>query len=330
MNTDFFAVQSSVIAPQALLNVLNDRYNIKFHTCRLWSGGINDVYNLQSETGTLYLRISHSIRFTKEDFNEEVYIINTLHEHGIPACVPIADKNCEYIWEISAPEGQRYAVLFSEAKQVNSEDNINKLYNLGVMSAKLHLVSDTQNFTVSREPLMYHQLVTHSLENLREPLVNRKEDFEFLRTSAESLWEFISDRLVQESPYYGYCHGDIHSGNVFFNGEDPQIFDFDCMGYGYRAYDICIYAWNETFSNDNYIETDEWKKYLKGYSSVRNLSENELACIPAFSALRHLWLMGLHIDATATTFDWSTLNDGYYDYHISRYKLWYNRIFTSK
>jgi Ser/Thr protein kinase RdoA (MazF antagonist) len=109
---------------------------------------------------------------------------------------------------------------------------------------------------------------------LKEPLKNRQEDYKFLQTSSQSLWKFIKDRLVEEPPNYGYCHGDMHSGNVFFDGEQPKIFDFDCMGYGYRAYDICIIVWNETFSKDDYIETDEWKKYIEGYSSVRKLLAN--------------------------------------------------------
>jgi Ser/Thr protein kinase RdoA (MazF antagonist) len=164
---------------------------------------------------------------------------------------------------------------------------------------------------------------------LKEPLKNRQEDYKFLQTSSQSLWKFIKDRLVEEPPNYGYCHGDMHSGNVFFDGEQPKIFDFDCMGYGYRAYDICIIVWNETFSKDDYIETDEWKKYIEGYSSVRKLLANELSCIPAFAALRHLWHMGLHLDTTDINNNWSWLNDNYFNQQISKYKLWYNRVFPS-
>lgn len=91
-------------------------------------------------------------------------------------------------------------------------------------------------------------------------------------------------------------YGDLHRGNVHFNGNKPTIFDFDCMGYGYRAYDICIYAWNESFHNQEYLNTDEWKSFLEGYESIRKLTEAEKECIPAFMALRQVWLMGLHAD----------------------------------
>lgn len=42
--------------------------------------------------------------------------------------------------------------------------------------------------------------------------------------------------LQAENPYYCFCHGDIHRGNVFFCDTTPRIFDFDCMGKGYRMY----------------------------------------------------------------------------------------------
>jgi Ser/Thr protein kinase RdoA (MazF antagonist) len=163
MNMVYFPVQSSMLDPKALLITLNSRYNIRFETCRLWSGGVNDVYILLTEIGILYLRVSHAKRFSRNDYAEELYIINTLYKNGVPACTPIVDKNNDYIWEINAPEGMRYAVLFNEAKCVVSGERLNQLYNFGVMSAKLHAVSDVQNFIVSREPITFHQLAEHPL-----------------------------------------------------------------------------------------------------------------------------------------------------------------------
>ena len=141
------------------------------------------------------------------------------------------------------------------------------------------------------------------------------------------LWDYVKAALPQKAPYYGYCHGDMHSGNIFFVEDQPQIFDFDCMGYGYRAYDICIFAWSTTFRQQNFIETQSWQMYLEGYSSIRKLGEDELRCIPAFAALRCLWLMGLHLDGTAYKNSWSVFNDGYFNNNMTLFKLWYYRVF---
>jgi Ser/Thr protein kinase RdoA (MazF antagonist) len=58
--------------------------------------------------------------------------------------------------------------------------------------------------------------------------------------------------------FYGWYHGDVHAKNVCFKNNVPTIFDFVCMGYGWRAYDICVFAWYETFNAycvDNVLKT---------------------------------------------------------------------------
>lgn len=328
MYSDIFPVQSSQLDTKALLKAMNERYEVNVENCRLWNPGVNDVYILWTNIGTLYLRVSHAARYSQNDYEEEIFIINTLHKFGIPAATPIADKNDNYLWEIHAPEGTRYAVLFHEARHTTTDRRENQLYNMGVMAAKIHEISDEQKFNVSREPIEWHQLVEHPLERIIESFVERQADYEFLKTSSKSLWEFIERKLPKKAPYYGYCHGDMHGGNVIFDGDKPQIIDFDCMGYGYRAYDICIYAWNETFGHEDYIDSEEWKKYIDGYCNVRELEEAELSCIPAFAALRHIWLIGLHLDGTDINNPWSWMDDNYFNHQIKMYKLWYNRAFT--
>jgi Ser/Thr protein kinase RdoA (MazF antagonist) len=328
--SDFYPVVCSYLDPKALLCSINERYEMKTETCQLWNSGVNAVYKLCTDMGILYLRVSHAARYSRKDYEEEVYIINLLHKQDVPAMTPIADKNSEYIWEIHAPEGTRYAIIFHEAKNAASGSSINQLYNIGVTAAKFHRVADEMNFTVSREPILWHQLSEHPIEMLAEPLRERQADIELLKTCSKELQNFIETKIPKKEPYYGFCHGDMHNGNVFFYGEDPQIFDFDCMGYGYRAYDICIFAWSKTFGQEDYIKSDEWKKYLEGYSSIRKLEEAELSCISALAALRQIWLMGLHLDGTKINSEWAWLNDGYFDFHIKIFKLWYYRTFPEQ
>lgn len=97
------------------------------------------------------------------------------------------------------------------------------------------------------------------------------------------------------------------------------------MGYGWRAYDICVYAWNETLDDEKYIEKEPWNSFLDGYSSIRKLSEIELSSIPVFAALRELWLLGLHTDVIKRNAGCSWYNDSYFDRGISIFKLWYER-----
>lgn len=326
MSDKYFPVRYSQLNPAALKNELTKRYELEEPmSCRVFNSGVNDIYIIKVGKEVFYLRVSLTGIYERRDYEEEIFIINTLCENGIRAAAPVCCRDGSYIWEINAPEGRRYAVLFTEAKRTPSEDKVKKAYNLGCMAAQIHTIADEKNFIVCRAPIDLVQLAKKPLELIQPYLAHRTADYEFLSNAAEKLCRYVGDNFGHEKPYYGYCHGDIHSGNVFFEGDAPKIFDFDCMGYGWRAYDICVFAWNETFGDEKYIETEAWKAFLEGYNFVRQLSETELASINAFAALRELWLMGLHADVIERNAECSWYNDGYFDYHIGIFKLWYKR-----
>jgi len=325
-DTTFFPVRYSQLNPNAIKNELAKRYSLEQPlSCRIFDYGLNDIYIVKTGNGIYYLRISLTDMHEKHDYEEETFIINTLCKNGIHAAAPVCCRDGSIVWEINAPEGIRYAVLFTEAKKSPSEDNVRKGYNLGSELARIHKVADENDFTVSRAPIDLVQLAEKPLKMIQPFLSHRPADYDFLCSTAEKLCRYVEENFSYEKPYYGYCHGDIHGGNVFFDCDEPQIFDFDCMGYGWRTYDICVFAWNETFSDEKYIETDAWKAFLDGYNSVRKLSEKELNSISTFAALREIWLMGLHAGMMDRNAGCSWYNDGYFDYHIKIIQLWYNR-----
>jgi Ser/Thr protein kinase RdoA (MazF antagonist) len=330
MDNTYFPIRYSQLDPKALKEELNQRYVFDEKvSCRLFDYGLNDIYQVKSENIVYYLRVSLAGVHNRKDYEEEIFIINTLSKNNISVAAPIKCNDGQYIWEINAPEGKRYAVLFEEAKKLPSDNSKLKSHNLGIMLAKLHEAADNNDFTVSRKPIDLIQLAEEPLEAIYPFLNHRQVDYDFIKTAAKELCAYIKEKLRLEKPYYGYCHGDIHSGNVFFDGDNPKIFDFDCMGYGWRAYDICVYAWNETGGDESYIEKEPWNAFLEGYNSIRRLSETELEAINAFAALRELWLMGLHADVIERNAGSCWYNDDYFDFRLKLFKLWYNR-FASK
>ena len=326
-----FPVRYSQLDPRELRVELMKRYGFNENlSCNLFDSGLNDIYIVKLDSYLYYLRISLTAVHEKHDYEEEISIINTLCQNDIPAVVPIKCKDGQYIWDINAPEGKRFAVLFEEAKNQPSDNHEKKCYNLGKSLAKLHMVADSNNFKVSREPIDLNQLAIKPLGLISPYLKHRKEDYDFIQKASEQISTYIEKNLSFEKPYYGYCHGDIHNGNVFFNGDNPTIFDFDCMGYGWRAYDICVYAWNETAGCEDYIDKEPWKAFLEGYNSIRKLSDIELVSINAFAALRELWLMGLHARVVEQNAGCSWYNDSYFDFRMKQFKLWYHRFDKKK
>lgn len=184
----------------------------------------------------------------------------------------------------------------------------------------LHQVSDQLEMKCHRETIEYYQLVEHPLQII-ENAVERTDTVQKLKERADKIWGSIIESIPREQPYYGFCHGDVHSGNLYFWNRQPQIFDFDCMGFGYRAYELAVYLWDETSVNDNFIESEQWNNYLKGYQEVRKLSQQEIQLIPAFAALRQLWFIGVIVDATRINNSWDGLNQYFFEQQWNRFNF---------
>ena len=114
----------------------------------------------------------------------------------------------------------------------------------------------------------------------------------------ERLAEHVRHRLLElprTPPGYGLCHGDLHPGNVRFDADgEPTLFDFDCMGYGWRAYDLTVFLWNAFGEGrTKRWRASRWRSFLRGYQEVRPCPEGLDEVMPLFLVARQIWLMGV-------------------------------------
>lgn len=119
------------------------------------------------------------------------------------------------------------------------------------------------------------------------------------------------------------CHGDLHGANVYFNEGTLTHFDFDCGGYGWRAYDISVFLWAKVRGREKeHFNNERWIGFLDSYQKHKVLSENDLKAIPIFVAIREIWLMGLH---TGNSHIWSCgwQNDDYFNTNLQFLRHWY-------
>lgn len=321
-----FKVRYSQLSPAAIKDELMKRYDFKEPIqCEFFDSGMNDIYRIKTSMEYYYLRISQTGMHDEKDYDEEINILLDLLHIEIPVVRPVRAKDGTFLWKINAPEGIRYGVLFAEVKNKPSEDKKARFRNLGRNIAKMHQRADENHYICSRNPIDLTALIREPLERIQPYLKNRETDYEFLVESSKKLGKLIEDKLQPEEPYYGFCHGDLHSGNIFFEEMTPVIFDFDCMGYGYRAYDLCVYAWNESYQNNDYMEGEEWRALLEGYDEIRSLNDQEVQSLEGFIALRQLWLMGLHADVMQRNAGCCWYNDNYFNEQIKIYRNWYDK-----
>ena len=92
------------------------------------------------------------------------------------------------------------------------------------------------------------------------------------------------------------------------------FFDFDCGGFGYRAYDLAVFLWCCRLQDAVAVR---WAPFLKSYRETRSVHVRDVQAIPLFVCARYLWHMGVH---TQNSPDWGIdfLNDKYFDDHLNR------------
>ncbi len=143
---------------------------------------------------------------------------------------------------------------------------------------------------------------------------------------------------ILQSSRYGLCHGDLHKMNLLIDDQQRvTVIDWDCVGYGWRAYDVAVLRWSigpaVGPAGIGKTKTEQvYAAYLDGYQSVRLLSPTEVAAIPYFVAVRIIWVAGQEI-GQALERGWGTrwINDAYFDDWIDVLKRWIAEygLFTS-
>ena len=123
---------------------------------------------------------------------------------------------------------------------------------------------------------------------------------EDVRTTLERVEATIRDRLAiygKAPERFNLIHADMRLANLLVDKEGTSLIDFDDCGHGWLMYDFAAAI--------SFIEDDpripNWKAaWLRGYQSVRALSDADLAEIDTFVMLRRMALLawiGSHIEA---------------------------------
>ena len=328
---NYFPVTHSTLSIKALTTDILPEYDLgAIVDFRFLNLGLNDTYALKTANGEKYiLRVYRAGWRSLSDISYEMDALNHLSNKGIPISKPLPQKDGRLIQTVSAPEGARHVVLFTyaegKAPSYEKEAEI-KAFNYGKATAKIH--NAVQDFTSQhvRFPLNLDYLIDVPLKSIGPMLSHRKEDWAYLQQLSDKIRyqfnEMPSDALEQ-----GFCHGDFHGGNAHFADDGVvTFFDFDCCGWGWRAYDIAVFRWAARLREK---EEQRWEPFLRGYTQERSLQEVDLQAIPLFIGIRHLWLLGLH---TSNGQDWGFgwMNDKYFDRAIKFFQDWDAEYFTDK
>lgn len=287
--------------------------------CDFWNRGLSDVYLVETLSARYVLRISHAHWRTRSDIDFELELLDHLRQHGTPVAVPLRTRNGELSMEILAPEGLRYASLFTYAPgRVPVGDlSLEQSHKLGKTVAKMHRSTQDFQSAAQRQILSLEYLLDESLGVIEPYLRFRSEDLAYLRQLVDQIKDSL-DGLPKTFPQWGICWGDPHSGNVHFTEDDQlTLFDFDQCGYGWRAFEMAKFL---QVSLRTGIARKVRDAFLDGYQSLQPFTSQELEALQPFTQAAHIWNWRISLEA-AKVHSCSRLDEQFFISRLQQLKM---------
>lgn len=323
MNITFPSI-ASILSPEALARDILPGFGIgPVADCKFYSGGFNHTYRVKTaDGGTYYLR-AYRLRWrTQADIELELDALNHLMKGGFPAIRPVPFKDGQVYCSVNAPEGRRLLALFTEAPGMEASydaDPAGCAGRYGRAVAQMHHALDDFSSPHPRFRLDLAHFTDQPLQNIQPFLTHRPHDWEFLQKFASRLRQRILGQPA-EMLEQGFCHGDLQGYHAKISPDGTLTFyDFDCGGFGYRAYDLAVFLWCCRLEDAVAVR---WAPFLKSYRETRPINERDVQAIPLFVCARYLWHMGVH---TQNSYDWGIdfLNENYFNDHLTRLRQAY-------
>ena len=229
----------------------------------------NTNYFIQTEKGKFILTVFEK-RIDEKDLPFFIGLMKNLFDKKFPSPEPIINKNGNYISEIFNKKAAVVSFLDGKAKQV-----LNPLdcYEVGMYTAKLHSI--TKNLISKRKNKL-------SVNSWREIYNRVKKDCSKIHPNLSNIIEKNLNEIEADWPQNlpsGIIHADLFPDNIFFNKNKLSgIIDFYFSCNDYYAFEIaiCLNALCFEGKNENLsFNVTKAKKFIDGYSSIRNLTDDE-------------------------------------------------------
>ncbi|MBP6302385.1 MAG: phosphotransferase [Bacteroidia bacterium] len=316
-----FSVIASTLSEKELGNFIKEKYQLSENfKCKLFRTGVNHTYFISNnETKFVFRVYCHKWR-TKIEIQQELELLNLLKENNLSISFPISDQNGDLIQEINAPEGLRYAVLFTFAEGEKMRFMTNKTcYAIGSIMAKIHNITASKK--IDRVSYNSDILLNKAYNYLNLFFSDDLSEMKYIKqVSSKISKEFEENNLLENQR--GIVHLDIWYDNLSVNKEDEiTIFDFDNCGNGFLILDVGYFCKQLFFIESDKNEYEmKIESFLNGYRKERSLSEEELKLIPESGASIFIFYLGVQ----AQRFDWSNifLTENYLKMYIGRIKNW--------
>lgn len=287
-------VISSILSPEALAAFVREKYALAENTnCRLLKAGVNHTYRMDSGTESFVFRIYSYNWRTEEEITEELNLLQLLKQHNISVSYPVPDSSGKFIQTVQAPEGIRFAALFSYAAGHKIHNYSSEAhFEIGKLMANIHkLTNGLEQKRVTYTPEI---LLKEPIEQIRKFLPGETEEMQFLVTTLPLLEKELLSADTRQLRK-GIVHLDIWFDNLNISNENKiTLFDFDFCGNGWLCLDIAYYILQlHQTEKDEAIREEKRNAFYKGYETIEKISSEEKKLIPALGVCLYYFYLGV-------------------------------------
>ncbi len=256
--------------------------------------GFENLVMLANSGGIEYvLRLTHSDHRIPGQVQAELDWLAYLAENDIAVCRPLRSVAGSLTEVIEIDKAQITAVVFEKAKGglVKRESWTDRMtFNRGKVLGQMHRL--TKNYLPASKEITRLQWY-------------EEDDFVNFKTYLPKNRILIRDRFIElidsirsiptDIDSYGLIHSDAHHGNMFFDGDDLTMFDFDDSSYDFFISDIAIALFYSTLMlpadlNQKEFASEFLTIFLDGYKTENSLDNCWLELIPKILKRREIVL----------------------------------------
>lgn len=284
-------VVSSVFDGQALCRLLSAHFTLgeSVH-CQYFARGVNDTYLVDAAGHRFFLRIyRHGLR-SRDEIDFELEVLNFLRRQHFPVAAPVQSRSGDYRFDVPAPEGTRFAVLFHSAPGCAPGQTLDERHArlIGLRIAEMHTLLASFETAGPMRKLDTEELIDKPWRFLT-PLLHGRPQYsafsEICQTLRTGLTQLPTDPQTQ-----CVLAGDVHGGNLHI-AEDHEVtfFDFDQCGYGWRAFELAKFL---TYAHSANLPAAVRSAFISSYQQLRPLTQTELDALPMLMQASVIWAMG--------------------------------------
>lgn len=258
--------------------------------------GVENTNYLLHTSGGSFILTLYEKRVNPSDLPFFLNLMGHLSRRGLDCPQPVVRRDGEMIGELA---GRPAAIVTFLEGMWMRRPTVAHCHAVGEGLARMHLAG--ADFAMQRR----NGLTLQDWRPLWEQSKARADEVEpGLVTEAETELEFLEKHWPADLPV-GVIHADLFPDNVFFlNDQLSGFIDFYFACTDILAYDVavCLNAW--CFEKDNSFNLTKGAALLRGYTSLRPLSDAEAEALPVLARGAALRFMLTRL------YDWLNVPEG--------------------